>query len=145
MSKNTPLTKTRHAFDPQFKQCKKCRKWKLLIRFTYHSDTEEYENICIKCTSNIFVYLPKSKQKQDYKQLFDQQGGVCAICGNPEVFRSKYGNIKKLAKDHDHTTGIIRGLLCQRCNLLLNRFNNIEFFEKIVAYLKKFQPANNES
>lgn len=44
----------------------------------------------------------------EYKQLLDFQGGVCAICGG-----TRKGN---LDVDHDHITGIIRGLLCKRDN-----------------------------
>lgn len=47
-----------------------------------------------------------------YDALFTQQGGVCAICkAEPKT--------KKLAVDHDHDTGEVRGLLCPRCNSTL--------------------------
>lgn len=45
----------------------------------------------------------------DYNRLFNLQGGRCAICRNPPAK-------KQLAVDHDHTTGLVRGLLCSRCN-----------------------------
>lgn len=40
------------------------------------------------------------------------QGGVCAICEQPEPK-------KRLAVDHDHTTGAVRALLCSKCNVAL--------------------------
>ena len=46
--------------------------------------------------------------EEDYDRLFEEQGGVCAICGeSPE---------DHLAVDHDHETKAVRGLLCRRCN-----------------------------
>ena len=48
--------------------------------------------------------------------MLEAQGGVCAICEKPERSTSRYGRIKKLAVDHDHDTGAVRGLLCANCN-----------------------------
>ena len=47
----------------------------------------------------------------EYRALFESQGGACAICGSTET-----ENKKRLAIDHCHISGIIRGLLCDRCN-----------------------------
>lgn len=46
-----------------------------------------------------------------YDKMLDGQNGVCAICGgiNDRGYR--------LAVDHNHETGKIRGLLCSKCNL----------------------------
>lgn len=45
----------------------------------------------------------------DYDALLARQGGRCAICrGRPKS--------KRLAVDHAHDTGAVRGLLCARCN-----------------------------
>lgn len=44
-----------------------------------------------------------------YDALLARQGGRCAICrARPKS--------KRLAVDHDHVTGAVRGLLCSRCN-----------------------------
>lgn len=48
--------------------------------------------------------------EDDYLALYETQGGVCAICKQPPV-----GN-KGLGVDHDHNTGVVRGLLCMGCN-----------------------------
>jgi hypothetical protein len=46
---------------------------------------------------------------EQYGQLLSSQGGACAVCGT----RPKR---KRLAVDHDHQTGYVRGLLCTSCN-----------------------------
>lgn len=52
---------------------------------------------------------------EDYQRMFDQQHGRCAICVRPETARWK-GQLRTLCVDHDHMTGIVRGLLCSSCN-----------------------------
>lgn len=44
-----------------------------------------------------------------YQMLLDFQGGLCAICRRPS-------RVRRLAVDHDHITGKVRGLLCRHCN-----------------------------
>ena len=50
-----------------------------------------------------------------YQMVWEQQKGLCAVCGKPE--KSK----KRLAVDHCHKTGNIRGLLCMKCNTALGK------------------------
>jgi hypothetical protein len=59
---------------------------------------------------------------EQYDTIFAEQGGVCACCGQPETAKLK-GKIKLLAVDHNHKTGKIRQLLCQRCNLVIGLVN----------------------
>jgi hypothetical protein len=42
--------------------------------------------------------------------MLEAQGGGCALCGGADEYRA-------LAVDHDHRTGVVRGLLCTQCNL----------------------------
>lgn len=53
-----------------------------------------------------------------YDALHTAQGGLCAICRHPETTQ-RNGVTKRLAVDHCHETGNIRGLLCASCNVLL--------------------------
>jgi hypothetical protein len=54
---------------------------------------------------------------QQYEEMLESQNRACAICDQPEkVVDPRNGRIKALAVDHDHETGVIRGLLCQNCN-----------------------------
>lgn len=52
----------------------------------------------------------------DYDALFTKQGGVCASCNK----RQK----QPLHVDHDHKTGMVRGLLCSGCNTALGHLQD---------------------
>jgi len=54
----------------------------------------------------------------NYDLLYKHQGGRCAGCQ-----RAK-GISKRLAVDHDHKTGAVRGLLCHNCNSTLAHFRD---------------------
>jgi hypothetical protein len=60
----------------------------------------------------------------DYSRMMDEQDGVCKICGQEESSRHQNGGVKKLAIDHCHATGKVRGLLCERCNQVLGRLRD---------------------
>lgn len=49
----------------------------------------------------------------EYDQMLEEQHGVCAICGGADP------SGRRLAVDHDHETGKVRGLLCTSCNTRL--------------------------
>jgi hypothetical protein len=52
-----------------------------------------------------------------YAELLVAQGGVCAICHQPETKVNRVtGYQHALSVDHDHSTGLVRGLLCSACN-----------------------------
>jgi hypothetical protein len=60
---------------------------------------------------------------EEYDRLFFAQEGLCAICSQPERAPFK-GGVRRLAVDHDHETGKVRGLLCMNCNNGLGRFGD---------------------
>ena len=66
-----------------------------------------------------------------YGALFAAQGGVCAICGRPPVG-------KRLAVDHNHETGAVRGLLCSNCNRALGLLQDDE---SVVASAARYLAA----
>lgn len=84
-SKNVEKTRERH------------RLWKI-------NNPESYKNSHLKTMFGITL--------EEYNILFEEQGGVCAICSSPP-------KRKMLAVDHCHTTGKVRGLLCSNCNTSL--------------------------
>lgn len=72
----------------------------------------------------------------DYQKLYDEQNGICAICGGVQVGRGAKKNT--LSVDHDHTTGAIRGLLCSNCNTGIgNLKDSVDILKKAIQYLEE--------
>jgi hypothetical protein len=55
----------------------------------------------------------------EYNQMVAKQNNSCAICQQP---RSAFKN--NLVVDHCHSSGKIRGLLCDPCNVYLGHYEN---------------------
>lgn len=74
----------------------------------------------------------------EYEQMLKAQGGVCAICEQPETFIHKAtGKPARLAVDHCHVKGSVRKLLCKSCNNGLGLFkDNPELLKKAADYLR---------
>lgn len=68
----------------------------------------------------------------EYNTKLQEQGFACAICKTPQA-RLK----RRLAVDHDHATGHIRGLLCVRCNIAIGQFR--ESHERMLAAIAYLQ------
>lgn len=69
-----------------------------------------------------------------YDAMLAEQGGGCAVCGDlpPEG--------KSLHIDHDHETGVIRSLLCDRCNRGLGYFRDRpDLLERAAEYLRRWK------
>ena len=81
---------------------------------------------------------------EEYNIMLMEQEEACSICFSPETVRiSKGDGVRSLAVDHDHKTGKVRSLLCNRCNTLLGRYeNNRELFSKFEEYIKKHGEIN---
>lgn len=75
----------------------------------------------------------------DYLGMILQQNNVCAICLQPEDAVNGAGDVRPLCVDHDHSTGKVRGLLCNHCNALLGHAkDNITTLENSIEYLKRY-------
>lgn len=74
---------------------------------------------------------------EDYEQMHADQGGVCVICEKAETARDRMGRVRRLAVDHDHETGEVRGLLCHACNIALGYLDeDPERMESAAAYIR---------
>lgn len=73
----------------------------------------------------------------EYSEMLLAQNGVCAICQKPET-QKRDGKVKALAVDHDHDTGVNRGLLCSDCNTGIGKLKeDRDIFVAAIRYLDK--------
>jgi len=69
-----------------------------------------------------------------FAELETAQQGKCAICSGLPT------SGQHLHIDHDHINGIVRGLLCRRCNSGLSMFrDNLDTLQNAVDYLTRNQ------
>ena len=73
----------------------------------------------------------------DYERILKSQGGRCAVC-KVLAENSKGRNPGRLVVDHDHVSGLVRGLICSPCNTGLGLLGDDPLkLEAAVLYLKK--------
>ncbi len=99
--------------------CKSCTKEKSAI----NNNNPEY-------TKNATLISRYGISLKEYNSILSKQNGKCAICGG--------NGKKKLAVDHDHNNGRVRGLLCVRCNTAIGALNDdIGFLQRAIEYIIK--------
>lgn len=133
------------------KSCNTCKETKALDFFSKGNGKYKKLNVCKTCDAerrrNYHANLSPDKKAQkaivqrvaDYKrvyglpddlatQLAHNREGSCQICGET----------KFLVVDHCHSTGDVRGLLCQQCNSVLGYAKDkISTLESAISYLRK--------
>lgn len=130
-SRSTPSGKTYH--------CKACMSVKTRAwREAHKEQTKETSRIWRRGKHRrIRLWNAYKMSVEEYELLLEAQGGVCAICGRPETAVNQWGPLV-LAVDHDHITGVIRGLLCHRCNRGLGYFHdNPEYLIEAAHYVER--------
>lgn len=75
----------------------------------------------------------------EYEVFSNNQGGVCALCGQLERARHQNGSVRRLAVDHDHATGHVRGLLCFACNVHVGYIEKLVGLTGLIAYLDRLK------
>lgn len=69
----------------------------------------------------------------DYELILLEQGNACAICNSRVADQRGH----RLHVDHNHKTGLVRGLLCGKCNRALGYFDDsLERLYLAVAYME---------
>lgn len=132
--------------------CKKCNKAQPIAEFHRNGSRFGYRSTCKECRkAEAVAYMASLTTEQrwssylwhkyriraeDYQRIYDQQRGNCAICGNHyPPYAPKQFN-KCLYVDHDHNTGLVRGLVCQQCNIGIGLLgDSLESLLRAVNYL----------
>ena len=124
------------------KECSWCKETLPLDRFskrTYISGNIGYQCKCKSCekVSKKKYYKPHELARrkfklteEEYTTLINRSQGLCEVCNNP------MGD--KRCIDHDHKTGEIRGVLCNKCNTALGLVgDDVATLTKLIQYLER--------
>lgn len=95
----------------------------------------------VNLESRVRVYEDEDKNKyyllqQTYDEMLDYFEHRCGCCGLPESQMQVTGP-RKLAVDHCHKSGKVRGLLCFKCNQAIGSLGDtVEALERAIEYLE---------
>lgn len=107
-----------------YPRCKACRS--LVSQKRYWKDPNVSRALGMKRRYGINI--------AQYEQMVIAQNNKCAIC---EIHQNDLK--KRLSVDHCHLTKMVRGLLCENCNLGLGKFKeNKNIIQKSLDYLRSY-------
>lgn len=116
------------ALDGRASQCKPCQVLTTRAYRARNKDTLKFKQIAERYGIG----------RERYEELLEDQNNRCAIC------RVKFGDTRLTGPcvDHCHTSGVVRGLLCQNCNQALGLFKDspISLFSAISYLTRESQP-----
>ena len=114
------------------KICPECKVRKDLAT-SYHRNRTQTDGHAWTCKDCVRKYMKGRQERtrclhyrrkfgitlERFRELKESQGGRCAICRADEP-----GGHGTFHVDHCHETGVVRGLLCYRCNVGLGYFKD---------------------
>lgn len=110
-----------------------CGVEKELSNYWIRKDTGTHRNECRSCHADKQMQKNYGISLSTYNRMFVEQGGVCKICSLPQ----KSNRNERLAIDHCHETGKVRGLLCDGCNRGIGLLkDDYRILERATSYLR---------
>lgn len=109
-----------------------------MVKMCYYCKLDREDKDFAKGQTRCRACWKEYHQKRKYgsvrgvvNELIQEQHNSCAICEN--VFETP----KDICLDHCHDTGIIRGLLCNNCNVGIGMLGDtVDRLLKAIAYLE---------
>jgi len=151
--------------DPNLKRCRRCKR--VLPKESFLKDSRNKDGLfgtCKNCQSerskewaanhpDQTINFRRNQYNIDFNALWEQQKGMCALCGEPMLPRGKEAN--SVVVDHDHQCcpprpgragsscgKCVRGLLHRQCNLLLGLLEkNQSKLDLAVKYLNRWKES----
>jgi hypothetical protein len=116
--------------NPNFegsKTCSECNEIKPKSKFHRQNQSQDgLKNTCKDCINLERRYTRYGLSKEEYDSILKQQDYKCAIC--------RYD--KRLDVDHCHSTGKVRGILCNGCNTAIGKLGDtLEGIQRAINYL----------
>lgn len=90
-----------------------------------------FRGVCNSCDSD----RRHGRSIINREKLLENQDGKCRLCDK----QLKFGVHKEANIDHDHKTGITRGILCSRCNTQMAAVDDELWLAKAIEYRDSFR------
>jgi len=125
------------------RQCRVCKEVREAHHFPLRKWRKVRESICKACHSKITAQITIARREKLFNTFYALQSGRCGICGEemPNSFR-RGSSATTPNIDHDHSTGLIRGMLCYRCNHLLGSARDNEAILRCAIHYLRHPPAS---
>lgn len=138
--KGVPLAALKPAVDTMSrdgegrKLCNKCSTWMPVEAFYPNGNTRDgLSTYCKRCHKDAQLSRTYGLTPGEYEAMEAEQQGVCKIC------KGVNSDGRRLFVDHNHSTGAVRGLLCNPCNRALGLLeDNPERLREAAAYLEAY-------
>lgn len=129
---------------PAMKRCSLCKKMKSTSCFVIEKRNKSgLSSACKECNKLHYGHARAERRRaknlldnygllaSEYDAMYDKCGRLCEICGRED-------NDRRLAVDHCHSTGKVRGLLCGHCNRAIGVFHDDPIvMARAAAYLSR--------
>lgn len=125
---------TKSGFYPSCKKCVLARPYRIDQQRKRWYDVEYRKANQVRKIKNTYAV-----SMEEATELYRQSFLTCEICHKQETSLSSNGKgdpLKRLAIDHCHETGVVRGVLCMRCNKGMGLFkDSISILFNAIKYL----------
>jgi len=113
------------AYQKEY-NCNHREKRNAYIREYRHTHKEKIKNYNLKSNHGLSI--------TEFDNLLLAQDNKCLICGQPLDLL----NPKLIHIDHNHLTGKVRGILCNKCNMAIGLLrDNPEYIRNALEYLER--------
>jgi hypothetical protein len=122
--------------------CKPCKG--LYEKARYEARPERREKVR---RSVAFSHMKRTYglSEDDYEKIVARQNSCCGICDKKLNTEINGKNKREAFVDHDHSTGVVRGLLCHNCNVAIGHLNDdIHLLERAIQWISTVKSATKE-
>lgn len=132
----------------RMKTCNKCKETKELKLFSAASASKDGKRKQCKACDHLYRLANQDEIREyhyqnrygislnQYEEKLKEQDYSCAICGSKHTSNER---MKRLVVDHDHNTGMVRGLLCHSCNVAIGAAKEQEeILMACISYLRSY-------
>ncbi len=115
------------------KSCRSCRQQFQAKRYNHN-----YCSICAPDETSLGRVMHFGVTHEHVEKMLNEQHNRCALCEKDfDLIIPRKRKKTAISVDHDHTTGRVRGLLCDNCNVSLGHLENkgIKWLDRALVYI----------